>query len=226
MPGMKGRDAAYRIAPFALFIAFLAAGSFIDSPWLPVVRGLAVAALLAAFWRHYSELRNEKGVRLLFGSKSNLTPFLFAVASGLLVFFIWIHLDSGWVVVGEVGKGFAPLKADGSIDWVMAGLRLFGFALVVPVMEELFWRSFLLRWIDKRDFLAMDPKRAGAGAFAISSALFAIEHTQWLAGLIAGLVYAGLYKNTGDLRVPIISHVVTNGTLGFWILATGRWQYW
>ena len=224
MQSKGGRDAFYRIAPFALFIAFLAAGSFVASPWLPVVRGLAVAALLAAFWRHYAELK--KGDGFLFDPKRNPSPFLLAVVSGLLVFFVWIHLDAGWMVVGEMGKGFAPLKPDGSIDWVLAGLRLFGLALVVPVMEELFWRSFLMRWIDKRKFLEMDPRQASFTAFALSSGLFAIEHNQWLAGLIAGAVYGWLYKKTGDLRVPIISHTVTNGTLGLWILATGNWQYW
>jgi hypothetical protein len=226
MASPAGRDAFYRIAPFALFIAFLAAGHFIASPWLPAIRGLAVAGLLAAFWRHYRELQNGDG--FVFGSKTNPSPFWVgvAIASGLLVFAVWITLDSGWMVVGEMGRGFAPLGPDGSIDWVLAGLRLFGLALVVPVMEELFWRSFLMRWIDKRKFLQMDPRQASFTAFALSSGLFALEHTQWLAGLIAGVVYGWLYKKTGDLRVSIISHTVTNGTLGLWILATGSWKYW
>jgi hypothetical protein len=217
MQSPAGRDAFYRIAPFALFIAFLAAGPFVASPWPHVLRGLAVAALLAAFWRRYRELGQGR-VRPRY--------WFLAVASGLLVFAVWIGLDSGWMVVGDMGKGFAPLKADGSVDWVLAGLRLFGLALVVPVMEELFWRSFLMRWIDKRDFLAMDPRHASFLAFTLSSALFALEHTQWLAGLIAGVVYTWLYKKTGNLRVPITSHAVTNGTLGIWILATGNWTYW
>jgi CAAX prenyl protease-like protein len=230
MQSQAGRDAFYRIAPFALFTAFLAAGHFIESPWLPAIRGLAVAALLAAFWRDYSELKI--GDRPPFSltesllEKGGLSAIFISIISGLAVFGAWIALDSGWAVAGDVGKGFAPLKADGSIDWMLAGLRLFGLALVVPVMEELFWRSFLLRWIDRRDFLAMDPRQASFTAFALSSALFALEHTQWLAGLIAGLAYTWLYKKTGNLRVPIISHAVTNGTLGLWILATGNWRFW
>jgi CAAX prenyl protease-like protein len=72
----------------------------------------------------------------------------------------------------------------------------------------------------------MDPKRASFTALAISSALFAVEHSQWLAGLIAGVVYTWLYKKTGNLRIPILSHAITNGTLGLWILATGNWRFW
>jgi hypothetical protein len=98
--------------------------------------------------------------------------------------------------------------------------------LVVPVMEELFWRSLVMRWIDQRDFLAADPRRATLAAFLISSGLFALEHTLWLAGLLAGLAYAWLYRRTGNLRVAIASHALTNGLLGAWILATHDWRYW
>jgi CAAX prenyl protease-like protein len=226
MQPLEGRDAFYRIAPFALFLAFLAAGSFIESPWLPALRGVAVAVVLAAFWRHYSELRTGDRPPTPTSEHGGLSRVLIAVVSGFAVFGVWITLDSGWMLAGGMGEGFAPLKADGSVDWVLAGLRLFGLALVVPVMEELFWRSFLLRWLDRRDFLAADPRQASFTAFALSSALFALEHTQWLAGLIAGAVYTEVYKKTGDLRVPIVSHAITNGTLGIWILATGNWRFW
>jgi uncharacterized protein len=216
MQRQAGRDAFYRIAPFALFVAFLAAGHLSASPWLPLARGIAVALLLAAFWPRYVELRIR-----------GLTPnFVLAVGAGIAVFLVWINLDAPWALIGDMGKGFAPLREDGSIDWLKAGLRLFGLALVVPVMEELFWRSFLMRWIDRRDFLSMDPRAASFTAFALSSALFASEHTQWLAGLIAGLVYTWVYKKTANLWYPILAHAITNGTLGIWILATGNWRFW
>ena len=93
-------------------------------------------------------------------------------------------------------------------------------------MEELFWRSFVMRWIDNPDFLAVSPAQASARAIIVSSLLFASEHQLWLAGLIAGLVYGLLYVRTGNLWVPVISHAVTNAVLGGWILATGNWQFW
>jgi CAAX prenyl protease-like protein len=93
-------------------------------------------------------------------------------------------------------------------------------------MEELFWRSFLMRWIAKRDFLALEPKCAGFAAVAISSALFAAEHSFWFAGLIAGAAYALVYIRSGNLWTPIIAHATTNGILGTWILLTGNWRYW
>jgi CAAX prenyl protease-like protein len=203
----------FRVAPFAVFIAFLAAQSFLDTPgpWLVAARGLAVAALLIVFWPRYTELR---------GPKSPAKEWILAITVGLAVFVAWIHLDIPGLAF-QTGPGFDP-----GGDRLQAGIRFATLALVVPPMEELFWRSFLLRWIDSRNFLAMDPRRASRTAFALSSALFATEHSLWFAGLLAGLAYTWLYVRSGNLWIPIVSHAITNATLGLWILATGNWRFW
>jgi CAAX prenyl protease-like protein len=188
------------------------------SRWLTVGRGLVVGALLVALWRRYGELHRPVAAAP--------REWMLATLTGLGVFVAWIALSEGWTTFSVEREGFRPVAADGRTDWLLAALRLFGLALVVPVMEELFWRSFLMRWIERRDFLAVDPRRVGALAFALSSALFALEHSQWLAGLVAGAAYAWLYRRTGNLWIPVLSHAVTNGTLGFWILATGNWRFW
>ena len=211
-----------RVAPFALFLAFLAFQPLIeprlDGRWIAVGRGLAVAALLAVLWRHYVELRDAP--------PAPAREWLIAIAAGIAVFLAWITFDTGWAAFETRGPGFVPLNPDGSLDVALVGLRLFGLVLVVPVMEELFWRSFLMRWIAKRDFLAADPARVGAAALLISSALFALEHALWFAGLLAGLAYAWVYMRSRNLRLPIASHAITNGLLGVWILATQNWRYW
>ena len=212
-----------RVAPFALFIAFIALQPYLerwfDSRWLVVARGLAVAAMLAMLWRHYSELRREQ-VRATAGD------WILAIAVGIGIFLLWISFASGWSTFGEPSGGFVPLRPDGSIDPLLAATRLFGLALVVPVMEELFWRSFVMRRIDGPEFLRLDPRRTGLAAFALSSALFALEHSQWFAGLIAGAGYAWLYMRSRSLLIPIVSHATTNAILGTWILATGSWTFW
>lgn len=176
-----------------------------------------VTAALIFFWRGYGEL----------GAASDVKPhrWLLAVSCGLGVFVVWIQFDDGWAVLGHP-RGFDPTGADGEIDLTLAGLRLAESVLVVAVMEELFWRSFLLRWLDARDFTAADPRRASPRAFALTAVLFASEHSLWFAGLLAGLLYNWLYKRTGNLWVPIASHALTNGALGMWILATGNWRLW
>jgi len=119
-----------------------------------------------------------------------------------------------------------PIRADGSLDPLLVALRLFGFVIVVPVMEELFWRSFLMRRIDRADFLALDPRATSALALVLTSAVFALEHREWLAGLVAGLAYGTLYRRTGNLNASIASHASTNLTIAGWVLATGEWRYW
>jgi CAAX prenyl protease-like protein len=216
-----------RVAPFAIFIVFIAVSSLVpetglqqaagDLRWLDMLRAATVTAALIVFWRGYGEL----------GAASAVKPqrWLLAIGCGLAVFVVWIHFDDGWAVVGR-SEGFDPTGADGEIRLTLAGLRLAESVLVVPIMEELFWRSFLLRWLDARDFIAADPRRASPGAFALTAVLFASEHSLWFAGLIAGLLYNWLYTRTGNLWVPIASHAVTNGALGIWILATANWRLW
>ena len=119
-----------------------------------------------------------------------------------------------------------PLRADGALDPLLLVLRLFGFVLVVPVMEELFWRSFVMRRIDSADFMALDPRATSMMALVLTSAVFALEHREWLAGLAAGLAYGMVYRRTGNLRLCIASHASTNLTIAGWVLATGEWRHW
>ena len=201
-----------RAAPFAAFIVLLAA-----FPQWPLLRGLAAAALLAAFWPHYTELRE---------SRLSARQAAMAMAVGTAVFLAWIALDQPWARLGGEGAGYAPVTPDGGIDCPRALARFIVLAAVVPVMEELFWRSFLMRWIDARDFLNLDARRVSGMALALTCGLFAVEHSLWVAGLMAGLAYAGLYITTNNLRAPVLAHAVTNAILGLWILATGSWQLW
>lgn len=208
-----------RVVPFAVFIGFIAlqpvAAGFIDADGWVVLRGVAAALLLAVFWRSYSELRIAVSWR----------EVVLGVAIGWLVFAAWIAFDAGWATVGSPSS-FDPRRPDGSLDAALVAGRIFGMALAVPVMEELFWRSFLMRWIDRRDFLAKDPRTVSALAFGLSCALFASEHALWFAGLLAGAAYALLYMRTRNLWIPILSHATTNGTLAIWILSTQSWHLW
>lgn len=218
---------AMRSVPFAIFIAFVALSSLaqdfapwsapLDLRWLNVLRAVAVSLVLAWYWRGYVELRAFGAVKP--------HQWLLAGGIGLAVFLAWISFDEGWAVIGST-RGFNPTGSDGEIDLALASLRLAELAAVVPVMEELFWRSFLLRWLDTRKFGMVDPRRVSPRAFALTAVLFASEHSHWFAGLIAGLLYNWVYMRTGNLWVPIASHALTNAALGIWVLATASWRLW
>lgn len=213
-----------RSLPFGLYIAFLAIEGLLpgwapdfDVRWLYPVKVGFVALALAVMWRHYAELG---------AWRLSARQVLLSVGVGLAVLGLWVNLDADWMLMGELGEGFNPADDAGRIDWVLVAFRIAGAALVVPLMEELFWRSFIQRWVQQSDFLALDPARIGVKALFIASALFAIEHLQWFAGLVAGLAYGWLYIRTRNLWAPILAHAVTNGGLGAYVVVTRQWSFW
>jgi CAAX prenyl protease-like protein len=144
---------------------------------------------------------------------------------GLLVFGAWITLDLPYVSFGQ-DPSFVPLDPSGRLDWFAVAIRCAGAALVVPLMEELFWRSLLMRWIDGANFLDQNPTGASWRAVVFSSIAFGFEHQLWFAGILAGLAYACLYRASGNLWSAITAHAVTNGALAVWVVASGRWEFW
>jgi CAAX prenyl protease-like protein len=75
-------------------------------------------------------------------------------------------------------------------------------------------------------FQGVEPRRVGIKAVVLSTFVFMLAHTLWLAAIVAGLAYAWLYMRSSKLWMPVIAHAVTNGALGAWVLATGQWQFW
>lgn len=219
------KPAISRSVPFAIYIAFLPIGQALaslssgtDLRWLYGLQIVLTAAALALFWRRNGELHVRAALRT--------EDVSIAVIGGLLVCGLWVNLDHPLLRFGDPGAGFDPRRADGSLDLVLVLMRVAGAAIVVPLMEELFWRSFLARWIDRPGFLEHPPQRISMKAIVLSSALFAVEHTLWFAGLLAGIFYAVIYRRSGNLWVPVISHAVTNAALAWWVLHTGNWQFW
>lgn len=215
-----------RVLPFAVYILFLALGDYLvpichslnlDDKWLYVFRVLLVALLIVYFWREFTEL----------SVRPNMADLFVAFAAGLLVLIFWVAPFPAWAILGSDHVSFNPVEGEtkqAAFFWLST--RIIGAALIVPVMEELFWRSFVMRWVDNKNFLSVRPESVSLYAYIASSALFALEHNLWFAGLFAGLVYGALYIKYKNLWVPVFAHAVTNGLLGIWVVQTGNWQYW
>jgi len=220
------RAAWLRVIPFAAFMALLAlrgalpadGSAGIDARWVYGITVAVVGALLALWWREYGELATQVW--------PDGRETLLAVAVGLVVFALWISLDAPWMQVSDPAAAFVPLDAQGQPMWLLIAVRWVGAALLVPVMEELFWRSFLMRWLDHGRFESVVPHTVSLRAVVLSTFVFALAHTLWLGAVVAGLAYAWLYRRTGKLWVPVIAHAVTNGVLGVWVVMTGNWAFW
>lgn len=190
-----------------------------DVRWLYLIQvGLALLALMVLTSR-YVELVDAPDSR---------RHVLLSIAVGIGVFVIWIAPIPAWMHQGGIGGGpgaFDPRDA-GVLRWDLVAARALGAVLIVPVMEELFWRSFLARWIDRRSFLQLDPKHLSLLAVLASSAVFALAHDLWATGFVAGIAYAALYRQLGKLWYAVIAHATTNLALALWVVREQAWSYW
>ncbi len=226
------REAWLRIIPFAVFMAFIglqqglqwAAGegvlAFSEQQllFLYPVKALLVGALLLIFMRNYDELR--------WSDFKTLSHTAASILLGLLVFVLWINMDWAFATFGE-SKGFDPtLVDDSAVRNSLIFFRIFGAALIVPIMEELFWRSFLLRYIIDSDFMKVRIGTYTLASFAIGAVLFGLEHNLVLAGIMAGIAYSLLLYWTRSIAQCVLAHGVTNLVLGLYVLQTGYWQFW
>ena len=212
------------IAPFAAFLGFIALGQAlpVGAEVLYPVRVVAVTAILIFFSRSVIDLRVKHAI----GS----------ILLGVAVFVIWVGPDvlwpayrSHWLFTNSItgdAKSTAPEALKSNLLFIV--FRTVGCVLLVPVLEELFWRGWLARWlIDSQDFRKVPLGAYTATSFWVGSLLFASEHgSYWEVGLIAGIAYNWWMCRTKSLADCILAHAVTNGCLSAYVLGTGEWRYW
>lgn len=202
------------VAPFAAF-----AGLTYLLPMLPVnavvaylVKTIVAGALLALFWPAF-----QHEIHWAFDG--------LAVAGGVVVFLVWIGLEGRYPQIGH--SAFDPHLAEGRMGAMAAvGIRLLGASLVVPLIEEVFWRSFVMRFLTASPFTSVPLGTFSVYAFGITALAFGFEHHRWLPGIAAGIIYGALLCRTRNLFSPIQAHAVTNFLLGLYVIQTGQWSYW
>jgi CAAX prenyl protease-like protein len=208
------------VVPFAVFMVLTQAAIFLPQyKHLFYLGKTFITVLLLFYWRHV--YLKEITVPLQTGE------WLLALGSGLLVLVLWIGAEKQVSQLGD-GGGFNPHAFGWSFSgtFLLAAVRLAGAALVVPVMEELFWRSFMMRYLIDRDFDTIALGTFTWFSFLGTAVLFGFEHFRLLPGIAAGLIYGGLLVYRKKISLCIVSHAVTNLGLGLYVLFTGSWQYW
>lgn len=198
----------------------------IDTRWLYAMQAGYAAFALVVLGRHYHELRWKSGSQRSDHLRRSLPHLAMSVGIGLIIAVMWVLLDAPWMRIGGSSASFVPTDAAGQLQFALVAIRLTGACLVVPLMEELFWRSFLMRWLDRRDFLRSLPAQASFFAIVGSSAIFALAHDRWLAAFIAGLLFAALYRHTEQIWQAIGAHAVANLSLGAYVIHQRAWSLW
>ena len=159
------------------------------------------------------------------------------IALGVGVFVLWIAPDAlfpgyrgHWLFsnslmsAGALASG-PPESERGNIAvLLLRGLRA---SLIVPIIEELFWRAWLMRWLIQPDFSKLPLGAYAPQAFWIVAAMFAVEHgPYWDVGLATGILYNWWMVRTKSLGDLILAHGITNACLSLYVVAAGKWEYW
>jgi CAAX prenyl protease-like protein len=216
------------VLPMGAFLALTSAESLIPRVsgqphpmWYPLAYAgkVVVVSVLACVsrtaWRDLAPRPSMRAVAI-------------AVGLGLCIAVLWVGLESlPYPKLTFAGKRqeFNPYVMASGRNAFLA-VRLFGLVLLVPLVEELFWRSFLVRWVIDSDFTRVPIGQVTPLAAVVASALFAAAHPEWLPALITGFAWVWLLWHTKSLSACVISHVCANLALGIYVLVTKDWRFW
>lgn len=148
---------------------------------------------------------------------------------GVAVFAAWVGLDSLYPKFGDAGKSWNPNFQFGErspLAMTFIATRILGSAIIVPPIEELFYRSFLYRYLANPDFTSLTLSFKNWRALIITSTVFGFVHREWLAGILCGLGYQWLVLRKGRLGDAMSAHAITNFLLGIWVVWKGAWNFW
>ncbi|MEI6278134.1 MAG: CAAX prenyl protease-related protein [Verrucomicrobiae bacterium] len=224
----KSPLAAY-VVPFVIFLGGLALVEVVRSLggtsenlllsrpefWVYPLQTLLCGAALVFYWRRYD-----------FG---NAGGFLAAAAAGLLALALWL---SPRLVFGAAPRtaGFDPTVffETPAIYWLTVAARFARLVVVVPLVEEIFWRGFLMRYLIREDFENVALGTFRPLSFFGVAGIFMLVHgmADWPAAFLTGLIFNGLLVKTKSLAACVAAHAITNLGLGLYIMATRQWGFW
>jgi CAAX prenyl protease-like protein len=223
--------AVLRVAPFVIFIL--------------LTTGQGEFGPAAAYWFYLAKTIAGLGMILA------LRPFIAemrwafsweAVVVGMGVFVMWISISGEWTTQNtlwiKLGLTHAPetprliwnpneqFGPGSALAWLFIVVRILGSTFIVPPLEEVFYRSFLYRYLAKQDFLSVPLNRFFPVPFLLTAAVFGLTHNEWISGILCGMIYQGLVIRKGRLGDAMTAHAITNFLLGVWVVWRGAWHFW
>jgi CAAX prenyl protease-like protein len=217
---LRASPMAARVAPFLIFAAFTSLQGKLGEGsqyWLYTVKTVLGALLVWLVWPAVRELR------WTFSTE--------AVLVGIGVILFWILLDPFYpklTALTKPGQDWNPIAAYGgaTLSWFFIVTRIAGATLVVPPLEEMFYRSFVYRYVISAEFEEVSLKRFHPGSMIVTSIVFGVSHREWLAGILCGCAYQWLVLRRGHLGDALTAHAISNLLLGLWVVYKGAWHFW
>ena len=219
------------VAPMAMFLICTSLEDFFPKgqggaphpTWYPVAYLLKMIVVTGVFLACRSTWRDLR-------SMPSMSGFGLAIALGLGVTGIWVGLDGHYPAIplgGSTRASFDPnvLSPLTKIGFLI--VRFYGLVLLVPLFEELFWRSFGIRYVIAPDFENVPIGKVTLRAAVATAVAFALVHpAEWLPAILTGLAWAWLVHRTKSITACVVSHAVANLGLGIYVLATREWHFW
>ncbi len=203
-------DALAWLAPFmALMTASIIASAFApNDQWLYGLRVIFVGAALWMFRSFYATIAQR------------VAPL--SLAAGIAVGVAWIATDPDPAAGAELGNWILALPMWAAALWL--AIRAAGTVIFVPIAEEMAFRGFLHRAIASQRIANATPLVMTVAAFVVTSLLFGAIHQRWLAGMLAGAVYALVMYRTGRMSDPIGAHMASNAVIIAWAITQQQWS--
>ena len=208
-----------RVLPFVVFVAityFQDKLGLHSQYWVYGVKTVVGAWLLWAVWPFVPEMRWAATRR--------------AFWVGIGVFVLWVGLDQYYPKMGAgAGAIWNPFMAFGDnskLAWGLVLMRFVGSVLIVPPLEEAFFRSFIYRYVASSDWSQVALSVWNWRAAGFSAVIFGFEHHEWLPGILCGLAYQWLTFKRGSLGEAMFAHAITNLALGIFVVSKGMWTFW
>jgi CAAX prenyl protease-like protein len=220
-PLARTNVAAVYLLPLLAILAagLLAVAASNGFEWLYPLRLIAALAVLYAYRREYRRMDWRFGW---------LGP-----AAGVVVFAFWVALDhwigrdatgSGVLLTG-IAEGLAQLSGGQRAAWIL--LRTIAAILTVPITEELAFRGYIARRLMSANVESVPFRSLSLFAVLASSLAFGILHGRmWLAGMLAGVVFALVAKLRGRLGEAVAAHATANLMIALWVIARGQYSLW
>ena len=210
------------VGPFAVFALWLLVGKKLPIAYPAkelLLYAIIIAAIVGFSWRVLPR---------------SAPHWRASIALGIAVCAMWVAPDAlipGWrdhwifqnAVTGKVTTSIPPNE----LTPLMMVLRTLRAALLIPILEELFWRGWLPRWLQDTRFERIPLGQYTRFAFWATALLFAAEHGPfWEVGLLCGVIYNWWMSRTRSLGDLMLVHGVTNLCLSLYVVVTGRWGFW
>ena len=189
--------------------------------WYPIGYTLKMVVVTGLAWAYRSAWRDLRPI-------PSAGPLALAVVVGLLVIVAWVGLDGHYPAVKMLGTrtAFDPAGMHPAARVGFLAVRFYGLVLLVPLIEELFYRSFLMRWMVDPDIGRVPVGKVTGAGLAATTAVFTLSHPEWLPAMITALAWGALLWRTKSVSACVVSHAVANLALGVYVLTTGEWKYW